>query len=315
VRFPGRRGGAARQRPALGEGRYSTRHRRRNHGPKPPRLIPFCHPLGLENCRIHHRPRGRHGGCSLHGGVQHKNGVEWRRSRARACRTDGYVCAKPVPDIRIGDLRLLARTAAGAATPAGRPRDSVYGLISAAARVRACAGTKAALRTGAKSQLDRAFEWRAGTSPGVVSVRATDHRPDARPTPISWTASRRRAMWASVRRSRRTRTLLALLACELPFFVGRALSQLLRERDRGFGHGLPQAHDACRTVVSIWSRGRRRSLPTRTTEPLPAKILFLMPVPLLGAAGRTRARQRQYAREYAMALATLDASFLRSHAN
>ncbi len=76
-------------------------------------LIPFCHPLGLENCRLqieHRRAREIVVRCEV--SVHHRTGVEMEAltGAAVAALTIYDMCKALSHDIEIGSVRLLAKS-------------------------------------------------------------------------------------------------------------------------------------------------------------------------------------------------------------
>jgi cyclic pyranopterin phosphate synthase len=74
-------------------------------------LIPFCHPLGLENCRITIDLDGDAAVIHCTVSVHHKTGVEMEAltGASIAALTIYDMCKALSHDIVIGDLRLLAK--------------------------------------------------------------------------------------------------------------------------------------------------------------------------------------------------------------
>jgi cyclic pyranopterin monophosphate synthase len=74
-------------------------------------LIPFCHPLGLENCRITIDLDGDAAVIQCTVSVYHKTGVEMEAltGASIAALTIYDMCKALSHDIVIGDLRLLAK--------------------------------------------------------------------------------------------------------------------------------------------------------------------------------------------------------------
>jgi cyclic pyranopterin monophosphate synthase len=74
-------------------------------------LIPFCHPLGLENCRITIDLDGDTAVIRCTVSVHHKTGVEMEAltGASIAALTIYDMCKALSHDIVIGDLRLLAK--------------------------------------------------------------------------------------------------------------------------------------------------------------------------------------------------------------
>ncbi len=74
-------------------------------------LIPFCHPLGLENCRISIDLEGDAAVIRCTVSVHHKTGVEMEAltGASIAALTIYDMCKALSHDIVIGDVRLLAK--------------------------------------------------------------------------------------------------------------------------------------------------------------------------------------------------------------
>ena len=75
-------------------------------------LIPFCHPLGLENCRITIEVAGQQAIVDCRCKVHHKTGVEMEAltGASVAALTVYDMCKAMSHDIVISDTRLLAKT-------------------------------------------------------------------------------------------------------------------------------------------------------------------------------------------------------------
>ena len=75
-------------------------------------LIPFCHPLGLENCEIELGVEGTSLRIDCHCRVQHKTGVEMEALTGAtvAALTVYDMCKALSHDIVIRETRLLAKT-------------------------------------------------------------------------------------------------------------------------------------------------------------------------------------------------------------
>jgi cyclic pyranopterin phosphate synthase len=74
-------------------------------------LIPFCHPLGIENCRIAIDLQGDHAVITCTVTVNHKTGVEMEAltGASIAALTVYDMCKALSHGITIGDVRLLAK--------------------------------------------------------------------------------------------------------------------------------------------------------------------------------------------------------------
>ncbi len=75
-------------------------------------LIPFCHPLGLENCKIAIDMQGDDAVIRCTAGVTHKTGVEMEAltGASIAALTIYDMCKALSHDIVIGDTRLLEKS-------------------------------------------------------------------------------------------------------------------------------------------------------------------------------------------------------------
>jgi cyclic pyranopterin phosphate synthase len=75
-------------------------------------LIPFCHPLGLENCKVSIELRERTAVIDCHCSVHHKTGVEMEAlTGASVAALTVYDMLKAMShDIVIGPTRLMAKT-------------------------------------------------------------------------------------------------------------------------------------------------------------------------------------------------------------
>ena len=75
-------------------------------------LIPFCHPLGLENCKITIAVEEQRAIIDCHCKVHHKTGVEMEAltGASVAALTIYDMCKAMSHDIVIGDTRLMSKT-------------------------------------------------------------------------------------------------------------------------------------------------------------------------------------------------------------
>ena len=75
-------------------------------------LIPFCHPLGLENCKIAIEVSGNDAVIDCRCKVHHKTGVEMEAltGASVAALTIYDMCKAMSHDIVIGETRLMAKT-------------------------------------------------------------------------------------------------------------------------------------------------------------------------------------------------------------
>ena len=75
-------------------------------------LIPFCHPLGLENCQLHIEHQAQEIIVRCEVSVHHRTGVEMEAltGAAVAALTIYDMCKALSHDIEIGGVRLLAKS-------------------------------------------------------------------------------------------------------------------------------------------------------------------------------------------------------------
>lgn len=75
-------------------------------------LIPFCHPLGLENCKIDIEAEGNRVSIDCRCKVHHKTGVEMEALTGAtvAALTIYDMCKAMSHDIVIGETRLISKT-------------------------------------------------------------------------------------------------------------------------------------------------------------------------------------------------------------
>ena len=75
-------------------------------------LIPFCHPLGIENCQLHIEQQAQEIVVRCEVSVHHRTGVEMEAltGAAVAALTIYDMCKALSHDIVIGEVRLLAKS-------------------------------------------------------------------------------------------------------------------------------------------------------------------------------------------------------------
>jgi cyclic pyranopterin phosphate synthase len=78
-------------------------------------LIPFCHPLGIENCQLHIEQHAQEIVVRCEVSVHHRTGVEMEAltGAAIAALTIYDMCKALSHDIEIGAVRLLAKSGGG----------------------------------------------------------------------------------------------------------------------------------------------------------------------------------------------------------
>ena len=206
-------------------------------------LIPFCHPLGLESCRI---------GITLDDGgdvlvdcttrVTHRTGVEMEAlTGASVAALTIYDSARRSHDIVIADVRLVAKTGGKSdllPVPLRNDREAEAGAAPRPAGRRPeerLARDKAAVRIGSVALLDRAVDLLNGITAEVhVAVRPeqvddavrrrhrllTDPRPDLGPAGglLAAHLARPDAAWL-------------VLACDMPAIEAGHLGALVARRD------------------------------------------------------------------------------------
>jgi cyclic pyranopterin monophosphate synthase len=145
-------------------------------------LIPFCHPLGLERCRITIEPEGAELVIRCEVAVHHRTGVEMEAltGAAVAALTLYDMCKALSHDIVIGDTRLLAKTG-GKSEFVASAVAPLAALVLAGGRSTRMRTDKAALAYRGETQLARVYRLVASVVPDVyVSVRADQAADPAR---------------------------------------------------------------------------------------------------------------------------------------
>ena len=137
-------------------------------------LIPFCHPLGLEKCRITIEPEADELIIRCEVAVHDRTGVEMEAltGAAVAALTLYDMCKALSHDIVIGDTRLLAKSG-GKTDYAANGLAPLAALVLAGGRSTRMRTDKASLAYGGETQLARVHRLVASVVPDVyVSVRA-----------------------------------------------------------------------------------------------------------------------------------------------
>ena len=149
-------------------------------------MIPFCHPLPLDNCNVEIEARRDHSiiiRCTV--SVHHRTGVEMEAltGASVAALTIYDMCKALSHDIQIASVRLVEKTGGKRDFKrAGREDDMsapLYGLVLAGGRSTRMGQDKAALAYHGKSQLDWAMDLiRPFVEQGVrIRARGSDDRP------------------------------------------------------------------------------------------------------------------------------------------
>ncbi len=236
-------------------------------------LIPFCHPLGLENCRIAIDLDGDSAVIRCTVSVHHKTGVEME------ALTGASIAALTVYDMCKASI---ARHRHRRCAPAGQGRRqeqllgrdamsmaprTIYGLILAGGSSSRMHRDKAALHYRGSTQLDRAFALASRHVPQVfVSVRADQTLDPLRAQqPMIVDSVTGEGPIVGIRSALAAHPEVAwlVLACDLPFLSDAALEQLLRERDprRVCATAYSSAHDGLpEPLCAIWEPAAARAL-------------------------------------------------------
>ena len=279
-------------------------------------LIPFCHPLGIENCRVaidmNDAGRGRH---PLHGrrcitapGVE----MEALTGASIAALTIYDMCKALSHEIVIAETRLrrkarrqARRGRRGAWGTSDRLRLATAARTGAGGRRQPRMGTdKAALEFHGRTQLDWAYDLLARHCERVfVSVRATRRtsrhaRPACRRSSIG-TRHRTRSRESPRRRHALPDSAWLVVACDLPFArPTRALETAGRARDGRDRDRLPQhARRPARTAVrDLRARDARTAFVAAIAggRYCPRKFVIATRRAAARAGRATRARQRQH---------------------
>ena len=249
-------------------------------------LIPFCHPLGLENCRIAIDLDGDAAVIRCTVSVHHKTGVEMEAltGASIAALTVYDMCKALSHDIVIGDLRLIAKDGGksgyvqrgGAVSSRARVRlDSRRRLEFAHAARQGCAAVPrqepagSGLRAGGPA-CRQVF----------VSVRANQTADPARaqrPMIVDSVAGEGPIVGIRSALAAHPHVAWLVLACDLPFLSDAALvaARCANATRAGLATAYRSAHDGLpEPLCAIWEPAAAAALaayPGRR-RPLPAKI-------------------------------------------
>jgi cyclic pyranopterin monophosphate synthase len=230
-------------------------------------LIPFCHPLGLDRCRITIESQGAELVIRCEVAVQHRTGVEMEAltGAAVAALTLYDMCKALSHDIVIGDTRLLAKSG-GKSDYAAQEPAPLAALVLAGGRSTRMRTDKAALAYRGETQLLRVYRLVASVVPDVyVSVRADQAsdpaRRDYRQIVDSLEGVGPAAGILSALASSPPRAWL-VVAVDLPFLERTTLEHLIAARDathvatayRSRHDGLPEP------LCAIWEPAARAPL-------------------------------------------------------
>jgi molybdenum cofactor guanylyltransferase len=192
----------------------------------------------------------------------------------------------------------------------------VYGLILAGGSSSRMRQDKAALRYAGMTQLDRAFELASRHVPKVfVSVRAsqiTDPARAQKPMIVDSIVGEGPIVGIRSALAAYPNVGWLVLACDLPFLSGAALSQLLRERDAtALATAYRSAHDGLpEPLCAIWEPAAAAALAAYDSSggTCPRKFLIRHAAPLLEPQDRRALDNVNTPEEYAQARAALDAA-------
>ena len=237
-------------------------------------LIPFCHPLALENCNVdierERRPRSS-SRCEV--SMHHRTGVEMEAltGASVAALTIYDMCKALSHDIEITGVRLLeksggertsgdggsdaSRVSTDWCSPAGaaracsvtRPRSTYHGRDRSSSGRWSCSGPRGARpscrcatisRRPARARFERIVD-RANIGPIAGHPRALAEHP--------------RVAWL-------------VLACDLPFLDAATLDTSWRARDPSAGHRLPLAATMAAEPLCAIYEPQRAAMP-RTSPP------------------------------------------------
>lgn len=275
-------------------------------------LIPFCHPLGIEKCRIEIEAVGEDIVIRCTVGVHHKTGVEMEAltGASVAALTVYDMCKALSHDLEIHSTRLIAKT--GGKSDYRAPA-VLAGLVLAGGHSRRMHADKAALRYGGETQLERACRLlRSVVGEVYVSVRAdqTDD-PDRREYPQIVDAPGHAGPAAGIvaALSREPARAWLVLAVDLPYLTEPVLRDLVAARDpaavatayTSSQDGLPEP------LCAIWEPAARAGLAAalERDERCPRRFLIGAGARLLPPAPSDALANVNTPAEYAAAAAAL----------
>ena len=277
-------------------------------------LIPFCHPLGLEKCRIEIEPDGDDVVIRCTVGVHHKTGVEMEAltGASVAALTVYDMCKALSHDIVILNTRLLAKTGGKSDYAPAAP---LAGLILTGGKSTRMRTDKAALTYAGETQLERAHRLLAA----VVDEVYVSVRPDQAGDAMRGRYRQIVDAYADVGPAAGIATALELeprrawlvLAVDLPFLTEQTLADLIAARDTGaVATAYSSAHDGLpEPLCAIWEPAAAESLKAALArdERCPRKFLIRSNARLVPLAATQALENINTPDEYAMATAALTA--------
>jgi cyclic pyranopterin monophosphate synthase len=221
-------------------------------------LIPFCHPLGLEKCRVEIEPVGDDLVVRCTVGVTHKTGVEMEAltGASVAALTIYDMCKALSHDIVIADTRLVAKT--GGKSDFGSQPAPLAGLVLAGGKSRRMATDKAALNYAGETQLARVHRLLSAVVDEVyVSVQPDQVSDDIRRRYrqiVDRDADLGPAAGIAAALAARPERAFLVVAVDLPFLTESTLKDLIRQRDAtGHATAYASAHDGLpEPLCAIW---------------------------------------------------------------
>lgn len=198
-------------------------------------LIPFCHPLAIEKCRIEIHAEGDDLVIQCTVAVTHKTGVEMEALTGAcvAALTVYDMCKALSHAIVIGDTRLLRKTG-GKSDLLTAP---LAGLVLAGGRSRRMATDKAALPYAGMTQLERVHGLLTAVVDEVFVSVQPDQADDPTRRPYRQIVDRAQdcgpAAGIVAAQSAYPDRAFLVVAVDLPFLTEATLRHLIRERDPG----------------------------------------------------------------------------------
>jgi len=233
-------------------------------------LIPFCHPLGVEKCRLTIEPNADDLLIRCEVAVHHRTGCEMEALTAVsvAALTLYDMCKALSPDIQITDTRLVEKH--GGKSDYARPATAaapLAALVLAGGKSARMRSDKAALAYGGESQLARIHRLVGSLVPDVhVSVRADQLADPAR-----------LAYARIVDTLHDVGPAAGTLAVDLPYLNRGPLERLIRARDpAALATAYHSRHDGLpEPLCAIWEPAARAPLAAAVAagEPCPRRFL------------------------------------------
>jgi cyclic pyranopterin monophosphate synthase len=200
-------------------------------------LIPFCHPLGLENCKIDIKLDGDTALIRCTTRVTHKTGVEMEAltGASIAALTIYDMCKALSHEIVIQETRLISKHGGKSDFKSSTSAAPMHGLILTGGKSSRMHRDKAGLLYQGRSQIERAAQLlQRHVGQVFASVReAQTHDPLRTSLPLIVDSVPGEGPLAGIRSAFAAYPQFAwlVLACDLPFLSDAALTQLLAQRD------------------------------------------------------------------------------------